>query len=336
MSRFTVTGSATLEAKIQSQLDAICGDVRRALPEEHLDCLALGGGYGRGEGGAFVQGGVEAPYNDYDLVLVHHASRAVLARLRDVEERHTRATGVHVDIMPLHRARVRRLPRALTWFEFGRGHKVLWGSAESLAPLTRRRLDQIHRSEWGRLLMNRAAGLVFARWVMDEEPCPVLGGEVPDAFVTRQLTKAWLALGDVFLSERGAYHHLVRERRKRFLALSGDRPPWASAYEAAIDFKLSPSAPRARPSLVADLAELSALYAPRLRRRRASPLRPLVGLFATARHLAPRLWLTAAPWAYPRERIRLALAAELTGDRATFERLVDSPQKLVQLWSRYG
>ncbi len=337
MTRFTVSGSAELEATIGSQLAAVGHDVRQTIDPKLLDCLVLGGGYGRGEGGAFVSEGREKPYNDYDLVLVHHARRkSSLAALREIERRHTRATGLHVDILPLHRRRLLNLPRALTWYELGRGHRVLWGDERVLRPLIVRRLDQVHAAEWGRLLMNRGAGLVFARWVLAKQPCSVLGDEDPNGFVTRQLQKAWLALGDVWLAERGEYHHLVRQRRRRFAERLTERPTWGDAYERAIQFKLSPSAPWSPEQQRAELEELSRQYAPALRARPASPFRPLVGLWATARHLAPEHWLTLHPWMYPRERIRLALSAELEGDRARFESLVGSPSRLVRLWSRYG
>jgi hypothetical protein len=337
MTRFTVTGSAELEATICGQLAAVCNDVRQAIDPKLLDCLVLGGGYGRGEGGALVQGGRELPYNDYDLVLVHHARRASsLAALGEIERRHSRATGLHVEILPLHRRRLLGLPRALTWYELGRGHRVLWGDERVLRPLVLRRLDQVHSAEWGRLLMNRGAGLVFARWVLAKQPCSVLSQEDPDAFVTRQLQKAWLALGDVWLAQRGDYHHMVRQRRRRFKERLTERPAWGDAYERAIDFKLSPTAPWSPEQQRAELAELARYYVPALRSRPAAPFRPLVGLWATARHLAPEHWLTLEPWTYPRDRIRLALSAELEGDRARFERLVGSPARLIRLWSRYG
>ncbi len=335
--RFTVTGSPALEDTIRDQLAAISEDVHRAVAPDAVDCLVLGGGYGRGEGGAFVRDGREHPYNDYDLVLVHHArGRGALAGLAELEKRHSLRTGVHVDILPLHRRALFALPRALTWYELGRGHRVLGGDESVLRPLTARRLDQVHHTEWGRLLMNRGAGLVFARWVLTGQPCSVAGDEEPNAFVTRQLQKAWLAFGDVWLAKRGAYHHLVRQRRKRFRERVGERPLWADAYEQAIAFKLSPTAPWPRAVQQAQLAELSRLYAPELERRAASPFRPTVGLWATARHVAPRQWLTLPPWAYPRERIRLALAAELRGEHLVFEKLIGSPDRLVRLWSRYG
>src|SRR5690606_22088916 len=132
------------------------------------------------------------------------------------------------------------------------GHRILWGDAGVLRPLVERKLSQVHPTEWGRLLMNRAAGLTFAHWVLQGMPCPPADGEEPNAFVTRQIQKAWLALGDVWLADRGEYDHLVRERLKRFEARADEHPPWAGAYRSAVAYKLKPTAPLPPPEQEAE------------------------------------------------------------------------------------
>lgn len=351
MLRFTVHGSDRLEREISAQLNAVRDDVLANLPRQWVDCLVLGGGYGRGEGGAIQRDdGTEGPHNDYDLLLVHRAgmappgrlsnTRALRAALGEVEAKHAHLTGLHVDILPVHRARVPRLPPALTWYELGRGHRVLWGNPEAIEPLVRRELSGVHPTEWGRLLMNRAAGLTFARWVLRGDPCKVAQGETPDVFVTRQLQKAWLALGDVWLADRGEYHHLVRTRLQRLearlRARPAETPPWVDAYRRAVAYKLVPGTPLGRDEQQESLAALTELYVPLLLTRAASPARPAVGLFATVRHVPATRWFALHPWAYPRERLRRAIAAELSGDRPGFQALVHGPECFVHLWSRYG
>ncbi len=340
MKRFTVTGSPELETVISRQLDAVLRDLLDALPGKRLDALVLGGGYGRGEGGAYrTEGGPDRPYNDYDLVLVHGERNAtsLLPGVHTVEQTHRQATGLHVDVMPIHRARIPRLPPALTWYELGKGHRVLWGAATGLGALRRRTLRDVHPSEWGRLLMNRAAGLVFAQWVRRGQACSVAAGEPLDAFVTRQIEKAWLAVGDVWLAERGLYDHLVRNRLRRFLGrTTGSRPSWGLRYEQAVARKLSPGPALPPEQQARELAALRELYVPLLGRRAAAAFRPVVGLYATLRHVPRQSWFGARPWSYPRERIRKALVAELLDRPREAERLVGSPQSLVSLWSRYG
>lgn len=347
MARFTVHGSDRLEATIADQLSAVRDDLLRSMPTQWVDCLVLGGGYGRGEGGAVQrEDGTELPHNDYDLLLIHRAGlnppsaladlRALRRALRSVEKKHSEKTGLHVDILPVHRLRVPHLPPALTWYELGRGHRVLWGDAGAVRPLAQRVLEHVHPTEWGRLLVNRAAGLTFAHWVLRGQPCSPAAGEDADVFVTRQLQKAWLALGDVWLADRGAYDHLVCERLARFEANAAEHPDWASAYRDAVAYKLRPTGPLDRERQLRELERLTELYVPLLRSRAAAPPRPAVGLLATVRHVPPARWLGERPWAYPRERLRRAIAAELSGDRRGFEDLVHDPDRFVHLWSRYG
>ena len=94
------------------------------IPKDAVDCLALGGGYGRGEGGVLHQGAAERPFNDYDLVLIHHYDEGIVrALLEAVHREATARCGIHVDVTPIHINRVKKLPQALTWYEFGKGHK---------------------------------------------------------------------------------------------------------------------------------------------------------------------------------------------------------------------
>ncbi|HYE06770.1 MAG TPA: hypothetical protein VEL07_14730 [Planctomycetota bacterium] len=332
---YSLAGGPELDRVIDAHLAGIRDHLLSLLPPTELDCLALGGGYGRGDGGVVATADGPRPYNDYDLVLIHHVrDRARLdAALAAVQRDEGARCGIHVDITPIARARVPRLPPALTWFEFGVGHRVVWGDATAVAPLATRTLADVHPSEWGRLLTNRAAGLVFARRALAGEACAVRGNEDPRPFIERQLQKAWLAYGDVQLADRGLYHPRVAERLR---AAEGLVEPWIARWREAAGFKRSPRAPRALADLGADLATLTPSMTRGLLARDAAPARRLYGLLCTARHLPPSRWLASAPWRYPRERVRLACAAELAGDAAARDRLCGSAAGLVALWSRFG
>ena len=156
------------------------GSARRY--ETTLSALPVGGStvrarrYGR-RGRRRADETARSPHNDYDPRSSTSAAlrrreagqgRGLSQALRAVEAKHARLTGLHVDILPVHRACVRRLPPALTWYELAAPPRAL-GDARTSIPV-RRQLSQVHPTEWGRLLMNRAAGLTFARWVL-REPC---------------------------------------------------------------------------------------------------------------------------------------------------------------------
>ncbi len=336
---YTVDGGPALDQLIAGQLAGIRDRLLAALPNDQLDCLVLGGGYGRGEGGVLLTPEGPRPYNDYDLDLIHHlADGARLAEvLREVQPHESARCGIHVDVNPTHRDRVARLPPALTWYELGVGHRLVWGDGTVLEPLRRRTLAGVHPTEWGRLLTNRACGLVFARWVLEGTPCPILGHEDPLAFSWRQVQKAWLSLGDVWLADRGAYRPSVRERRLAMQAMTEAKTlPWIDRWLAATGFKLRPSLDAERPVIIDAMAELAPLLAAALTGHRASPIRPLAGPLATVRHVPPAAWWSAPPWWYPRDRLRLACTAELRGDVAGRVRLTGDVTTFTRLWQRYG
>ena len=151
MKKFTVTGNKKLDFHIHHDLHLIAQKVRQRCGEGQLDCLALGGGYGRGEGGTAVVDGEQRPYNDYDLVLIHHHQnmKELQGVLSQIHHEESERCGLHVDITPIHRNRVERLPQALTWYELGHGHRIIWGDKRSLKPLNLRRLNDVHTAANG-------------------------------------------------------------------------------------------------------------------------------------------------------------------------------------------
>ncbi len=220
MQRYTVSGSEQFEARVDNVIQEFTSDFTRILPESTV-ALALGGGYGRGEGGVWQGAAGEELYNDLDLVWIHRQrriSKEQRAALASIEAKYRSKTNIHVDIMPISSAALSELPQALTWYEFAHGHRLLAGSSDAFTSLSSRTLSQVAEDEWGRLLMNRSAGIVFARWVLAGHPPELARGEPPADFIQRQLMKAWLALGDVELVDRGCYHRLVVERKKNALA----------------------------------------------------------------------------------------------------------------------
>jgi hypothetical protein len=335
--RYTVTGSPAFEAEIDSLMEEMTTEFLALLKESTI-ALALGGGYGRGEGGVWRSRQGEELYNDLDLVWIHRdrrVSKLERQALAEFENKYREKTKIHVDIMPIYQHAVAELPPALTWYEFGQGHRMLYGKSSTFDDLKSRCLDQVAGDEWGRLLMNRSAGIVFARWVLAGQPIALAQGEPSAEFVQRQLMKAWLAIGDMELVERGCYHRLVVERKKN--AQAQEVPlKYLQKYLRAIDFKFDPVPAPTMRELKEELEVLAEILEPELRTREASPRRPSVGLYATIFHVAPQHWLSLRPDLYPRERLRFAFAAELAGEVQERERLVGNQNSLLNLWSRYA
>lgn len=338
MTTYTVRGDATLDQLIAGQLTSIKEDVLTRLPEGQIDGLVLGGGYGRGEGGALRTPEGLRPYNDYDLVLLHDIrDKARLTNaLQEVHRKQTAVCGVHVDVTPMKTSELRDLPQTLTWYELGQGHHVIHGAPDVLSPLKDRKLTDVPRSEWGRLLFNRGSGLLFSIWALQGKSNALLADESYESFTTRQVQKAWLALGDVWLAENGQYSWSVQDRANSFRAMGEAAPAFKEKYLAATEFKLAPQLELPHSELTDDLAALAPLYSEALRDLPASESRPLVGLYASAKNLSPLRWGLSRPWRYPRERLKRALLAELVGNTLQRERLVGTPEAYQALWERYA
>lgn len=336
--RFTISGDDELERLIERQLMEITEDLTDNLPRGQIVALVLGGGYGRGEGGALQTARGLAPYNDYDLVLIHrcHDAKRLKQLLQRIHREHSVSCGIHVDITPLKASDLPTLPHTLTWLELQQGHQTLLGDEQALSQLGERRLSQIPESEWGRLLFNRGSGLLFSCWMYQGKECHIQGGEARPPFVTRQIEKAWLALGDVWLADRTKYAPSVQERAKSWRAEGVAVPRWSEHYLSAVNFKLNPVLERPERELIAELAELARLYSSELAGRTTAEFRPAAGLYATVRQLGAVHWPLSQPWRYPRERMRKALVAELQGNILPRLRLVGSPRDYVRLWEQYA
>lgn len=319
-------------------MKAISEDVQAVVAPQDWVALILGGGYGRGEGGALRTAYGFRPYNDYDLVLIHRSRDPAqwTDRLRELEHNHGRLCGIHVDVKPLTEASIPELPHTLTWYELQRGHRVLAGKANVLEKMGRHDLSQILPSEWGRLLFNRGSGLLFSIWLHQGKRCSFAADESPEVFMTRQIQKGWLALGDVWLAERGLYNASVVQRAAAWREQENSTPDYRAEYLRAVEFKLSPVEALPRSELIEELSKLTPRFVEQLKRHPASERRPLVGTYATLKMVRPRRWLFSRPWRYPRERLRLALIDELQGRSLARRRLVGSPEDYIRLWEAYA
>ena len=164
----------------------------------------------------------------------------------------------------------------------------------------------MHVGEWGRLLVNRGCGLLFAQLMIDGQAPAAFADEDQQAFITRQVQKAWLAVGDVWLADQGAYDYSVRERARRAHEIA-EKPSWWSYWEAAVEHKLRPKIHYAGSE--EQLSEVLPVLAGLLAKRSVAQFRPLVNLVSTLRHIAPQQWMASGLLSYPRQRLQATICA---------------------------
>lgn len=265
--RFTVDGSAELEAHLSRACTRIAAGVRGLVPAEKLEALLLGGGYGRGEGGVLRTSKGDLPYNDLEFYVCIRGNRH-LNELRFGHALHvlgeilTPQVGIEVEFKITSLRELEQSPVSMFSYDLVMGHRWLVGDESLLDDCDHHRVTQdIPLVEATRLLMNRCSGLLFAREKLEK---PEFTGADAD-FVRRNIAKAQLALGDALLVTYLQYHWSVRERQRQLLVLSKlEALPWAAQirrhYAEGVDFKLHPERSQAsRETLAAQHAEVVAL-----------------------------------------------------------------------------
>ena len=335
--RFTPDGSAELEDHLARICQSVRAGVQSLVPEEKIEAILLGGGYGRGEGGVLRTQDGDQPYNDMEFyVCLQDDERLNQWRygkgLEVLGEELACEAGVEVELRLLSLAKLRRSPVSMFYYDLVAGHRWVLGTEELLDGCHHHaRADHIPLCEATRLLMNRCSGLLFAQERLQGD---ALAPEDAD-FVGRNLAKAQLAFGDAVLAARGQYHWSCRRRHERLVRIAPSEDlPWLPAvfqhHAAGVNFKLHPwraeAAPASLQALHRDLTALGLkvwlwLESRRLDRPFTSPrdyaLSPLNKCPETApwrncvvnlRTFGPRILFSSQAALYPRMRLLHALA----------------------------
>lgn len=246
MKRFTLNGSDSLE----SHLAEICRQVREGIegiiPPAKLEGIALGGGYGRGEGGLLRTESGDAPYNDVEFYVFVRGNSWANARrfggaLHRLAEELTAWARVEVEMKIISLAKLRRSPPSLFYHDLIMGHRWVLGEENGFKGCERHReAALVPPAEATRLLMNRCAGLLFAREKLGRESFSTEDAD----FVFRNLAKVQLALGDAVLMVAGQYHWTCLERNRRLRQLALETGGWLEKirvhHDEGVQFKLEP------------------------------------------------------------------------------------------------
>jgi len=239
--RYTAVPSPALEAELERALAGIAAEID-ALNLPKLRAVALGGGYGRGEGGVRHTERGDRLYNDLDFFVFASGADGAAARridraLERVSEQWERRLGVAVDFGPVKNLEaLKKVTGTLMYQELLRGWKSVWGEADWTQFLAALPPERLPFSEAARLLLNRGMGLLFAG------DCLRKGSEDAD-FIVRNMNKALLGCGDALLLASGRYRWRGAERVAAFAGYvqkEGLPAEYARFYEKAARWKLEP------------------------------------------------------------------------------------------------
>src|SRR4051812_46612106 len=246
-SRFTLDGNNALEQHLDSICAKITGAIRGLIPRRRLQALALGGGYGRGEGGVLRTPQGDRPYNDLEFYVFVRGNRHLNDRrfgraLHVLGEILTKQAGIEVEFKIASLTELARAPVSMYSYDLLAGHRLLFGEAGVFGSCAHHlQAEKIPLAEATRLMMNRCSGLLFARERLEKPSFTAADAD----FVRRNIAKAELAIGDAVLTVFHSYHWSVTERHRLLGALAPRaETPWLDAvhrhHAIGVNFKLHP------------------------------------------------------------------------------------------------
>jgi hypothetical protein len=244
-SKYTVYGEK-IDALIDGHLELIDKGVVSVIGDD-LEAVILCGGYGRGEGGVFIgEDGSENLYNDYDMmVIVKPLGRAKKKRYKQeltiLGETLGRQFGIDVDFGPLKTvSQIKNAEFTLFNYEFKYGHIVSWGPKGLLDVMPEYEGSRIDVFEAVKLLLNRGVGLLLSEQKLAAGELDEAGNE----FVTRNIYKAIMAIGDALLMCEGIYHWSYVRRLELMKSISSRQSVKESGiyqgYLDSMEYKLRP------------------------------------------------------------------------------------------------
>lgn len=248
---FSQSQNQDVETIIADAVNGIAADIA-ALPDTAagIRAVILGGGYGRGEGGATPEG---KPYNDLDFFVIADSPRAAdLFHL--LSRKWKEALGIDVDFhLVTDRNELYRNAGTLMMQELFAGYRVIYGDPDIFADAPVIPLKRLPWREGARLLLNRGTGLLLAR--------RKLADNIDPEFIRRNLYKAILGCGDALLIAKHCYrqHGLERAGEVRRLYPGS---PLAALYEEALQYKYrpNPESPESFEGLKARLQETRRIF----------------------------------------------------------------------------
>ena len=233
MSHYTLRGSEALDAKIDVHMEHIHKTV---MP--HCDALILLGGYGRGEGTPFIKpDGSQAPFNDYDMVvIVDTVNTAVKLHFQALERQLSDDLMIPVDLCPYAKSELPSREFSLLNYEMKYGHMVIRGDEHILDALPAYPHDAIPLTEGARLLLNRGKLLLDIKRRLSS---PGAFTETERIRFIKFIHKVLLAFGDAALLAAGQYDisYAVKKERIRNIGPCPDRERVIEGYLQAVALK---------------------------------------------------------------------------------------------------
>ena len=234
---YTFLKNPAAETLLGHSLELMAREIGKMPECSGVRAVVLGGGYGRGEGGATPEG---ALCNDLDFFVIPHdgiSADSLQSAFRHLGRKWKEILSIDVDffIVPAFQWLIRN-EKTLMVQELLAGNRIIYGDSSVLSGVPRLQWRELPWREGARLLLNRGTGLLLSRRRMQNPE--------EKEFIRRNLHKAALGCGDALLIAHHAYRKTGMERLDS-LRDTGVSEELSSFYKTALRYKYSPFMPEA-------------------------------------------------------------------------------------------
>ena len=220
------------------------------LSKYEKDAVILCGGYGRGEGGWFIENGTFKPYNDYDLLLVLE-KKIPNNKIQILRKRLATKIGIKwVDITQKTPQELKRLRLSIYNYDLKYASKVIDGDYSILKLIPNFDASKLPLKEGEILFFTRLWTLLGC---LNEKGFQIECSEEEARLFRSQMAKAILAVVDVLLLQKGAYHSSYRERIQRLISLYPKNIEFNELSKWALKEKLIPCSNDVSPKYIKEL-----------------------------------------------------------------------------------
>jgi hypothetical protein len=249
------------DKEIEKYLKKIVKVIRAELPQ--IKGVLLGGGFGRGEGGAYFKDNLLIPLNDFEIflytsskipsdILNQTANKAVKTLpLKNIGtdfyhfDRERFSNTFYIDIKCLTDRTLPALPPMIRYFELKNASRLLWGK-DPRGKIPNYKVKDIPKTEGLRLLLNRLT-LINLYFSLDFLKRPITQNEKIGLLYLGSKTLYDIPTALLLLNNQFVPYYQKRSEifakcyQKDFPILAKTCPELPQIVKKATDFKLKPS-----------------------------------------------------------------------------------------------
>ena len=226
---YTVINDDRIDVHIKKDLDIIVEEILNEI--EHVDCILLGGGFGRGEGSVIVTESKIQPVNDYDIYVITELKpdfnkinliRSKLITLIKIRQ---------IDIDFKTKNELRNRNKSVSEYDLKYASKLIYGDSKVLDIMPGFKPEEINLSE--------SLIPVNLYLISIIQSFPFENSQENNFWGKQQISKSILGWSMAILVSKGKYHPSYSERQKIFRNIT-DNNDMIDLVDFATDFKLKP------------------------------------------------------------------------------------------------